>query len=786
MTRICIGIHVHAEPDRLRATLASVQANTPRGFEVLLLPDGADEPTRKALRLLTDMRQLATAEPRGAAACFNRLAISTDADVLVLLESGSLVAPGWLDYLLAALDADPRNGLAGPSTNSVWNEQCAFPRARGEAHVLARTAAEAARRFGGCARTLEPLYSLADFCYVVRRKVVETIGAADEGYGLGPCWEMDYSIRAARAGWRGVWACGSYVYRAPFTARRQREEQLRFEASKWRYQDKFCALRLLQQRVDYEPHCRGDACEHFAPRELIQIQLPLSTPKNDPPQPQVIARDGAPLISCIMPTRDRAEWALQAIRYFQQQDYPVRELIIVDDGADDLARQLPDDPRIRYARVPTGASIGAKRNRACERARGSIIAHWDDDDWYAPNRLSAQVAPLLSASADITGLNAEIFFELAPWEFWKCTPELHRHLFVGDVHGGTLVYHRRVWEQWAQYPDRSLAEDALFLQQAVRRGARLCKIESTGLFIYIRHANNSWAFRCGQHLDPRGWQRLPEPPLPPEDRAFYATRTGHAPALPLVSCIMPTADRRQFVAQAIQYFLRQDYANRELIVVDDGVDAVRDLIPPDARVRYLRLKRKESLGAKRNLACCEAQGEIIAHWDDDDWMASWRLSYQVNELRKHQADICGLDQLLYYDLDSGEAWQYAYSGGKPWVSGNTLCYTKHFWQASPFPEINVGEDTRFVWSAPPKQIVRMNDKNFYIAVIHPKNTSPKKPRGAYWHSYPTEALRTMMGEDYAFYATRSATFTRPSDVINIHKGQENSCRGYFPHPRLFE
>src|SRR5262249_47369235 len=152
--------------------------------------------------------------------------------------------PGWLDALLAALAADPRNGLAGPSTNYAWNEQGVFPHSDGTLAAVARTAQEAAQRFGQTIRTLEPLYSLADFCYVVRRDVVHSVGAADAGYGLGPCWEMDYNIRAARVGFRGVWACAAYVHRMPFTTRRQREEALRFEASKHRYQDKFCALRL--------------------------------------------------------------------------------------------------------------------------------------------------------------------------------------------------------------------------------------------------------------------------------------------------------------------------------------------------------------------------------------------------------------------------------------------------------------------------------------------------------------------------------------------------------------
>src|SRR5215213_744350 len=109
--------------------------------------------------------------------------------------------------------------------------------------------------------------------------------------------------------------------------------------------------------------------------------------------------------------------------------------------------------------------------------------------------------------------------------------------------------------------------------------------------------------------------------------------TGAERARPLVSCIMPTHDRRPFVGRAIEQFLRQDYPRRELIVVDDGADAVRDLVPglgadpgsETPRIRYLRLESRRTLGGKRNLACREAQGAVIVHWDDDDWMAPWRL-----------------------------------------------------------------------------------------------------------------------------------------------------------------
>ncbi len=229
-----------------------------------------------------------------------------------------------------------------------------------------------------------------------------------------------------------------------------------------------------------------------------------------------------------MPTRNRPEFVRQSIVYFLRQDYPARELIIVDDGTEDLTPLLPTDARVRYARTPP-CSIGAKRNQGCELARGELIAQWDDDDWYAPDRLTIQADPLLAGEADITGLRARVFFDLERWLFWTCTPRLHHRIFVHDVHGGTLVYRRHVWEQSASYPDRSLAEDAHFLRRAVRRGAGLRKLpQDRDVFIYLRHGSNSWGFECGRSFSRADWVRVPEPPLPPTDRAFYAARSGTA------------------------------------------------------------------------------------------------------------------------------------------------------------------------------------------------------------------------------------------------------------------
>jgi glycosyltransferase involved in cell wall biosynthesis len=406
-------------------------------------------------------------------------------------------------------------------------------------------------------------------------------------------------------------------------------------------------------------------------------------------------------------------------------------------------------------------SIGAKRNLACERANGEIVVHWDDDDWYGEGRLAAQVMPILSGEADISALNDTLFFDLDRWEFWRCSAALHRRMFVEDVHGGTLAYRRTIGQHSSRFPDTSLAEDALFLRQAVGGGARLQRICGSGHFIYLRHGRNSWSFACGHFLDPSGWERSPEPLLLPEDRAFFAahTRAQHVTASrpppeeggahrPLVSCIMPTANRPDFVPQALRCFLRQTYAPRELLILDDGELPVEHLVPPDPRIRYLRLAQRRSVGAKRNLACEAARGSIIAHWDDDDWAAPWRLEYQVQCLLDSSADICGLDRILYFDLRSRGAWLYHYGGRtKPWLGGNTLCYYKDLWRRNRFADVSIGEDNGFIWSTAPRRVLALPKHDFLVALIHSSNVSPKQPAGIYWQHQEPQVVLRMMQED---------------------------------------
>jgi glycosyltransferase involved in cell wall biosynthesis len=216
---------------------------------------------------------------------------------------------------------------------------------------------------------------------------------------------------------------------------------------------------------------------------------------------------------------------------------------------------------------------------------------------------------------------------------------------------------------------------------------------------------------------------------------------------PLVSCIMPTRDRHELVPQAVACFLAQQYPHRELVVVDDGLEPVGDRLPRDPRIRYVRLDDPPaSTGAKRNLACGLARGDLIAHWDDDDWCAPWRLTYQVDALLAHDVDVCGLVAAYFWDRAQKRAWRFAYPHSMVSVRliGGTLCYRRSAWQRAPFRDLRVGEDTHFVARFPARRMLGLDDARCYVASVHAGNTSRKRTQSPLYQPCEYEAVERLV------------------------------------------
>ena len=113
--------------------------------------------------------------------------------------------------------------------------------------------------------------------------------------------------------------------------------------------------------------------------------------------------------------------------------------------------------------------------------------------------------------------------------------------------------------------------------------------------------------------------------------------TGTMPHTPLVSVILPTFNRLQFLPSAVDSVFSQTFEDWELIVADDGSDeeetrAYLSTLEKRPRVKVIWLPRMGNPGAVRNVALREAQGKYIAFLDSDDLWLPPKLEVQLAAL----------------------------------------------------------------------------------------------------------------------------------------------------------
>ena len=222
-----------------------------------------------------------------------------------------------------------------------------------------------------------------------------------------------------------------------------------------------------------------------------------------------------PVISIATPTYQRHRLLERQHRVVTAQSEQDFEWLILDDGPEPSAYfQKLADPRIRYHHHAGGRmSIGAKRNWLAEQATAPVIAHFDDDDYYAPEYLKTMLQLLWRSGADIAKFSAWYVYslphrQLAYWNtagtrglmFRMFASEPIEPLIVSEADskkfeshvagfGFNLVYRKSVWRE-TRFPDGDFAEDYGFAGTAIGRGARFAHLADTdGLCLQIMRAD---------------------------------------------------------------------------------------------------------------------------------------------------------------------------------------------------------------------------------------------------------------------------------------------------------
>jgi glycosyltransferase involved in cell wall biosynthesis len=174
----------------------------------------------------------------------------------------------------------------------------------------------------------------------------------------------------------------------------------------------------------------------------------------------------------------RRPLAKVSIEAFQQQTYPRRELLILNQSKVPMA---PGQDNIREVLVAPGQSIGALRNHGLEIANGDYIITWDDDDWSGPRRIAEQLQWCPEGGCCI--LDSYVTLRLP--QYASFIHSCRKYKFGCCV--GTILHARTAF----RYPHVSNGEDSAFAAH-FKAGGKLRKIANNPL-MYVRswHAYNA-------------------------------------------------------------------------------------------------------------------------------------------------------------------------------------------------------------------------------------------------------------------------------------------------------
>lgn len=166
----------------------------------------------------------------------------------------------------------------------------------------------------------------------------------------------------------------------------------------------------------------------------------------------------------------------------------------------------------------------------------------------------------------------------------------------------------------------------------------------------------------------------------------------------LISVIIPVFNGAQYVAEAIESVLAQDYPAVEIIAVNDGStdDSARVLQGFGERIRIVS-QTNRGLGASRNAGIAVARGELLAFLDHDDWWEPTKLSQQMAYWQEAKTDplVFGLvQQFACPTLPAAERAQLLINERlmPGYFAGTLLLSRRRFEEVGPFIEVKqVGE-----------------------------------------------------------------------------------------------
>jgi glycosyltransferase involved in cell wall biosynthesis len=136
---------------------------------------------------------------------------------------------------------------------------------------------------------------------------------------------------------------------------------------------------------------------------------------------------------------------------------------------------------------------------------------------------------------------------------------------------------------------------------------------------------------------------------------------------PLVSIIIPVYNSEKYLADCIRSAIAQTWANKEIIIVNDGSTDNSLQIAKSFAGDTVKIFTQENKGAAiaRNKGLAEAKGDYVQFLDADDYLSKDKIEGQVITLNGSTTHISLCKTMFFYDGEESilhnprEDWYYA-------------------------------------------------------------------------------------------------------------------------------
>ena len=190
--------------------------------------------------------------------------------------------------------------------------------------------------------------------------------------------------------------------------------------------------------------------------------------------------------------------------------------------------------------------------------------------------------------------------------------------------------------------------------------------------------------------------------------------------LPYVSIVTITKNRRSMFDLPIRNFYEFEYPKDKLewVIIDDGDDNLKSILPADKRIKYVRYTEISSLCQKRDIGVQQSSYDIIAFMDDDDYYFPCSIYSRIALMKHYRRDCIGCTTLGIYDIIDDSSFLNLSST----ISEASMAFTRSFWKRRQFgkKDHNYGEAYVFI-NGREKEVINMPYFFNLIAITHNGN-----------------------------------------------------------------